>query len=104
MSGANGKAPQIQTKMEVSQLRTPIDPDTVTQTIVQMARQGYEHYSSTLIPAGIARGVTMGAQFDLLHFFRRVTHRKVEVPESATDLPDDSARLPEPEKKLDVEP
>ncbi len=96
MSGANGKAPQIQTKMEVSQLRTPIDPNQVTATIVQMARQGYEHYSSTLIPAGIARGVTMGAQFDLLHFFRRVTHRKVEVPEGVT-------ALPEPPGKLDGE-
>lgn len=83
----NNKTPNVEMQIALRQVRTLDDPSQINQVILGMARQRFEHYCTTLVPAQIARSSSMAGRFELLHFFRRIVRRDIEPepPSSTTE-------------------
>lgn len=86
----NGDTPKMEMQIALRQVRTTENPNDINQVIIGMARNGFEHYCTTLVPAKIARSSSMAGRFELMHFFRRMVTREV-VPDALPGTADDQA-------------
>lgn len=74
----NGETPKMEMQIALRQVRTNENPKDINDVIIGMARDGFEHYCTTLVSAQIARSSSMAGRFELMHFFRRISRRVIQ--------------------------